>query len=202
MTDDELERQLRYILDQINDNVNILKDYIEEIDADSDLADIFAEISGKSLEEMMKEQQDSDRARNEASRRYFEGIKKYMDGKHWRYRTIEESMILVISFGLTNLVANVFIIIEPIPQIVSINTVLPVPAQGINEEITKSILADLNYACRFGSYQYDNKSGSLSYYYAYSFLNQEFDTTLFENYLYSCLIPPDEHFEIFKDAIE
>lgn len=167
---------------------------------DSDLADIFTEISGKSLEEMIEEQQRSDRERIESSRRYFDSIKEYMNGKHWQYRTIEEAMIIVISFALNNLVANVFVIIEPIPQIVSINTVLPITTNGINDEITKCILADLNYECRFGSYQYDNESGCLSYYYAYSFLNQEFDATLFENYLYSCLIPPDDHFEIFKEA--
>lgn len=141
MTDEELERQLRYILDQINEQVNVYKDYIEEISEDSDLADIFTEISGKSLEEMIEEQQRSDRERIESSRRYFDSIKEYMNGKHWQYRTIEEAMIIVISFALNNLVANVFVIIEPIPQIVSINTVLPITTNGINDEITKCILA-------------------------------------------------------------
>ena len=40
MTDEELERQLRFILKQINENVNVLEDYIDEIKDDEELAEL------------------------------------------------------------------------------------------------------------------------------------------------------------------
>ena len=47
MTDEELERQLRFILKQINENVNVLEDYIDEIKDDEELAELFTAVSGK-----------------------------------------------------------------------------------------------------------------------------------------------------------
>ncbi|NLN03796.1 MAG: hypothetical protein GX166_03100 [Clostridiaceae bacterium] len=201
MTDEELERQLRFILKQINENVNVLEDYIDEIKDDEELAELFTAVSGKTLEEMIEEQNESDRRRTEESKIYFEKLKQYLDEKNWTYRSIDDDMIVVICFGLANVVVNVFVIIEPVAQTVTINTVLPYEINSGNEETLKIMLAEFNSTFRFGSFIFDDETGCLSYYYSWCFLKQNFDKEVFENYLYACLIPPDDYAEIINGII-
>ena len=108
-------------------------------------------MSGKTLEEIIEEQNESDRRRTEESRGYYEKLKQYMDEKNWTYRSIDDDMILVVCFGLSNVVVNVFVIIEPISQTVTINTVLPYEIKDGNEDALKIMLAEFNSTCRFGS---------------------------------------------------
>lgn len=201
MTDEELERQLRFILKQINENVNVLEDYIDEINDDEELAELFTAVSGKTLEEIIEEQNESDRRRTEESRGYYEKLKQYMDEKNWTYRSIDDDMILVVCFGLSNVVVNVFVIIEPISQTVTINTVLPYEIKDGNEDALKIMLAEFNSTCRFGSFVFDDETGCLAYYYSWCFFRQNFVKEVFENYLYACLIPPDDYAEIINGII-
>lgn len=201
MTDEDLEMQLKFILKHIDENVNELDDYIDEIKDDEELAEIFSAMSGKTLEEMIEEQNESDRARTEESKKYFDSIKQYMDSKKWTYRTIDDGYILVVSFGLANVIVNVFVIIEPIAQTVTINTVMPYKTHKGNEDAIKCMLAEFNSACRFGSFILDDETGCLSFYYSYCFFKQDFVKEVFENYLYACLIPPDDYSEIINGII-
>lgn len=201
MTDEELERQLRYILKQINVHVNVFEDYIDELKDDEELVELFMAMSGKSLEEMIEEQNESDRKRTEESRQYFEKMKQYMDEKNWTYRSIDDNFIIVVCFGLSNVVVNVFVFIEPIAQTVTINTVMPYKVKGGNEDELKTMLAEFNTSCRFGSFIFDDETGCLSYYYSWCFFKQDFIKEVFENYLYACLVPPDDYAEIISGII-
>ncbi len=199
MTDEELENELRIIIRQIEKNTNTIVDYIDELREDSELTEIFKDISGETLDQMLTKQAESDENRKRESEEYYRNIKELMDKKGWYYTSIDEVMIIALSFGLTNLIAHVFIIIEPVTQVVRINVVIPAMTSDDNITEVKSLLSDLNYECRFGAFLCDNESGTISYYYAYCFFSQIFNAEVFENYLYSCLSPPDDNYELLSE---
>lgn len=98
-------------------------------------------------------------------------VKEFLDDNNWHYGTREIRSDLVLyelGFGVHNVNLRVRIHVEANPNVCRIDAVLPISADAIYEYPLCKVLANENYARRFGSFKYDERDGEITY--EYSFL--------------------------------